>query len=103
MQDDIRCAKDTGIEHLPSKSYGINQPWCVAAMIAADLLCWLRLLCLHGSLAKAEPKTLRNRLLHTAVRLVRGQRKRKITIPETWPWARELNAYFRTVFALVPP
>jgi len=97
VQDDIRCAKDTGIEHLPSKSYGINQPWCVAAMIAADLLC------LHGSLAKAEPKTLRNRLLHTAVRLVRGQRKRKITIPETWPWARELNAYFRTVFALVPP
>jgi len=39
VQDDIRWAKDTGIEHLPSKSYGINQPWCVAAMIATDLLC----------------------------------------------------------------
>ncbi len=33
VQDDIRCAQDTGIEHLPSKSYGINQSWCVAAMI----------------------------------------------------------------------
>jgi hypothetical protein len=46
---------------------------------------------------------LRYRLLHTAARLVRGQRKRKIRIPETWPWARELEACFLTVFALPPP
>ena len=48
------------------------------ATIAADLLWWLRLLCDDGLLAKAEPKTLRYRLLRTAVRLVYGQRKRKI-------------------------
>ena len=59
----------------------INQAWCVAATIAADLLCWLRLLCLDPALADAEPKTLRYRLLHTAARIVRGQRKRKIKIP----------------------
>jgi len=53
----------------------------VAATIAADLLCWLRLLCLDGPLAKAEPKTLRYRLLHTAARIVRGQRKRTIPHP----------------------
>jgi hypothetical protein len=46
---------------------------------------------------------LRYRLLHTAARLVRGQRKRKIRIPETWPWARELEACFLTIFALPPP
>ena len=51
-------------------------------------------------LAKAEPKTLRYRLLHPAARLVRGQRKRKIKIPESWPWARELEACFLAVFAL---
>ena len=33
------------------------------------------------ALADAEPKTLRYRLLHTAARIVRGQRKRKIKIP----------------------
>jgi hypothetical protein len=103
VEDRIRCAKATGIDHLPSKSYEINQAWCVAAMIACDLLCWLRLLCLDGPLAQAEPKTLRYRLLHTAVRLVRGQRKRKIKIPETWPWAGELHTCFLAVFALVPP
>ena len=65
----------------------------MAAAIGCDLLCWLRLLCLDGPLAKAEPKTLRYRLLHTAARLVRGQRKRKIKIPETLalgPGARSL-------------
>jgi DDE family transposase len=103
VEDRIRCGKDTGIDHLPSTSFAINQAWCVAAMIAADLLCWLRLLCLDGPLARAEPKTLRYHILHTAARLVRGQRKRKIKIPQTWPWAHELEACFLTAFALNPP
>ncbi|MCA1674960.1 MAG: IS1380 family transposase [Actinobacteria bacterium] len=103
VEDRIRTAKDTGIRHLPSTSFSINQAWCIAAMIAADLLCWLRLLCLTGPLAKAEPKTLRYAILHTAARIIRGQRKRKIKIPESWPWADELDACLRTALALVPP
>ena len=55
------------------------------------------------ALADAEPKTLRYRLLHTAAWIVRGQRKRKIKIPETWPWADELAAAFHAAFALPPP
>jgi hypothetical protein len=78
----------------------INQAWCVAATMAADLLCWLRLLCLDRSLADAEPKALRYRILHTAVRLVRGHANE---IPETWPWARELEAAFQAAFALRAP
>ena len=102
VEDRIRTAKDTGIRHLPSTSFSIDQAWWVAAMIACDLLCWLRLLCLTGPLAKAEPKTLRYCILHTAA-LVHGQRKQKIRIPETWPWAHELDACLRTALALVPP
>lgn len=103
VEDDIRCGKATGLDHLPSTSLQINAAWCVAATIAADLLSWLRLLCLDRALADAEPKTLRYRILHTAVRLVRGQRRRKIRIPETWTWARELEAAFLAVFALRAP
>jgi hypothetical protein len=103
VEDRIRCGKSTGLEHLPSSSMAINQAWCVAATIAADLLCWLRLLCLGPALADAEPKTLRYRLLHTAARIVRGQRKRKIKIPESWPWADELAAAFHAAFALPAP
>jgi hypothetical protein len=103
VEDNIRTAKHTGLGHLPSTSIEINRAWCVAATIACDLLCWLRLLCLDGPMAKAEPKTLRYRLLHTAARLVRGQRKRKIRIPTSWPWARQLAACFLAAFALPPP
>lgn len=103
VEDRIRCGKATGLEHLPSKSLEINKAWCVAATIAADLLCWLRLLCLDATLTDAEPKTLRYRILHTAARIVRGQRKRKIKIPRTWPWARELETAFRAAFALSAP
>ncbi len=102
VEDRIRCGKATGLDHLPSTNLQINTAWCVAATIAADLLCWLRLLCLDRALADAEPKTLRYRILHTAVRIVRGQRRRKIKIPETWPWARDLHTAFLTAFALAP-
>jgi hypothetical protein len=103
VEDCIRNAKNTGLGHLPSKHYQLNQAWCIAATIAADLLAWLRLLCLTGSLAKAEPKTLRYRLLHTAARIIRGQRKRKIRIPETWPWATELATALTTALTLPTP
>ena len=102
VEDRVRCGKATGLDHLPSTLMAINAAWCVAAMIATDLLSWFRLLCLQGSLAQAEPKTLRYRLLHTAARIVRGQRKRKIKIPEAWPWAHELAAAFSLAFALTP-
>ena len=102
VEDRVRTGKATGLEHLPSTSMAVNAAWCVAAMIATDLLCWFRLLCLDGPNAQAEPKTLRYRLLHTAARIVRGQRKRKIKIPETWPWATDLKAAFVLAFALTP-
>jgi Transposase DDE domain group 1 len=62
VEDCIRDGKQTGLGHLPSTNFDINQAWLAAATIACDLLCWIRLLCLTGPLAKAEPKTLRYRL-----------------------------------------
>jgi hypothetical protein len=103
VEDCIRNAKNTGLGHLPSKHFALNQAWCLAVAMAVDLLAWLRLLCLTGDLAKAEPKTLRYRLLHTAARIVRGQRKRKIRIPETWPWATELATTLLTALTLPEP
>lgn len=103
VEDRIRCAKQTGLGHLPSASADINRAWCQAATIACDLLAWLQLLCLAGPLTKAEPKTLRYRLLHTAARIIHGQRKRKIKIPATWPWADPLANCLHAALALPPP
>jgi DDE family transposase len=103
VEDRIRCAKDTGLDHFPSRSFAINQAWLSVVMLAVDLVAWTQRLLLHGDLAKAEPKTLRYRLLHVAARLSRGQRRLWLGIQRTWPWARDLAAAFARLDRLPVP
>jgi hypothetical protein len=103
VEDGVRTAKATGLRRLPSKRWGINEAWCQVVALATDLLAWLRHLTLDDDLAKAEPKTLRYRLLHTAARLTHGQRQRWLNIPPTWPWAQPLATAFTRIQALPAP
>ena len=86
--------------HFPSFDFQVNAAWLTAAMIASILLAWLKLLALDGDLAKAEPKTLRYRILHTAARLVRGGRRRRLKIQATWPWAEAITTAWQRIDAL---
>jgi len=99
VEDRIRCAKDAGLRRLPSREFAINQAWCIAAAIAADLIAWLQIHALRGELAEAEPKRLR----HTAARLVRGQRRRTLRILTAWPWADQITATFTRIAAIPVP
>ena len=92
--------KDTGIGRFPSHGYAFNQAWLTAAMIAQILLAWLKLLALDGDLAKAEPKTLRYRVLNAAARLVRGGRRRRWKIAANWPWAEAITRAWQRICAL---
>jgi hypothetical protein len=103
VEDRIRCAKDTGLDHFPSRSFAINQAWLVVVMLAVDLLAATQHLLLHGHLARAEPKTLRYRLLHVAARLTRGQRRCWLRIQRSWPWAHDLAAAFARLATLPVP
>jgi len=96
----IRAGKDTGLARWPSHSFAINTAWVTAVALAIDLLCWTRLLLLEGSLAKAEPATLRYRLLHAAARLVKRSRYLTLRVPETWPWAKEFADALNRVRAI---
>jgi hypothetical protein len=100
VEDCIRTGKDTGIGKFPSTSFAINQAWLAASLTAATLLAWLRLLALDGPLAKAEPKTLRYRVLHAAARLTRSGRQRHLNIAATWPWAPALVTAWDKITAL---
>ncbi len=48
------------------------------------------LLTTEPELQRAEPKMLRYRLLHTAARITRGQRRVFLRLAEHWPWALAL-------------
>jgi hypothetical protein len=103
VEDIIRTSKDTGLGHFPSHDYKINQAWLDASMTACILLSWLKFLALDGDLARAEPKTLRYRVLHAAARLVRGGRRRTLKIAATWPWAETITAAWQRVQAIPHP
>jgi hypothetical protein len=103
VEDCVRTGKDTGLGKFPSHAFTLNQSWLAAALIAATLLAWLKLLALDGDLAKAEPKTLRYRILHAAGRLVRGGRRRQLKISATWPWAPAIVTAWNRISALPHP
>jgi Transposase DDE domain group 1 len=103
VEDRIRTAKDTGLQHFPSRAFAINAAWLAVVMLAVDLIAWTQHLLLEGTLAKAEPKTLRYRLLHVAARLTRGQRRLWLRLQRCWPWARELADAFARLRALPVP
>jgi Transposase DDE domain group 1 len=105
VEDRIRCGKDTGLGKFPSKRFAINQAWLACALTAIDLITWAQTILLHDdpALAKAEPKTLRYRLLHVAARLVRGGRRIRLKIDRTWRWAHVLAAAFLRLHAMPVP
>ncbi len=100
VEDGIRTGKDCGIGRYPSQAMAMNKAWFAAALIAAALLAWLRLLALDGALAKAEPKTLRYRILHAAARITRGARRRHLKIQASWPWADDIVTAWNRISAL---
>jgi hypothetical protein len=83
--------KDTGLSNLPSYSFAINAAWMIVVLIAHDLLIWLKLLCLDGELAHAEPKRLRYCLLHTAGAIATSARRTRLRLSASWPWSVQLG------------
>jgi Transposase DDE domain group 1 len=100
VEDCVRTGKDTGIGKFPPTSLAMNKAWMSASLTAATLLAWLRLLALDGPLARAEPKTLRYRVLHAAARLARSGRRRHLKISATWPWAIDIVTAWERISAL---
>jgi Transposase DDE domain group 1 len=105
VEDRIRTGKDTGLGRFPSRTFAINTAWLTAVILAVDLVSWAQTILLHSqpTLARAEPKTLRYRLLHVAARLVRGGRRLRLRLDRRWPWAQQLAAAFARCAALPQP
>lgn len=74
--------------------------------IAANLVAGTQMMACTGAaaiFAACEPRTLRYRFLHVAARLTRSGRRRRVKIPETWPWATAIVAVFNTIAAIPKP
>jgi hypothetical protein len=100
VEDSIRSGKDTGMRNLPHHAFEHNQTWLEVSLIAQDLLTWTKQICLDGELATAEPKRLRQRLLHVAAKLVRHGRRTHLKLDRDWPWSEALAAAFTRLRAI---
>ena len=94
VEDRIRGAKACGLRNLPFEDFVRNEAWLVLVLIAQDLLAWTARVCLDGDLARAEPATLRYRLLHVGARLTRRGRALHLRIDAAWPWRDQLDSAF---------
>ena len=94
VEDSIRCARECGLSNLPFRDFEPNAVWLELVLMAQDLLAHTSALCLEGELARAEPKRLRQRILHVAGRLTRSGRRVTLHLPRRWPWAEALLAAF---------
>ena len=102
VEDRIQESQELGLGRMPFQALAPNKAWFELALLAQDLLAWLRLLVLEGELALAKPKRLRHRLLHVAGRLTRTGRRRTLHLPAAWPWREQLTAAFTRIAALAP-
>lgn len=100
VEDAIRVGKETGMAKMPFAAFTHNQAWLEVSLLAQALLRWSALLCLEGKLALAEPKRIRQRLLHVAGRIARSGRRVTLRLPRSWPWAEALAAAFVRLRAL---
>jgi Transposase DDE domain group 1 len=103
VEDRIRTAKQAGLGRFPSREFAINAVWLQLALTAADLIAWTQTTLLDEALAKAEPKLLRYRLLHTAARIIHRGRRTFIKIAAGWPWADQLVAAFSRLAGIRQP
>jgi hypothetical protein len=97
VEDHLRRLKDSGLCRFPFRDLDANRAWLATVCHAADLVAWFQLLCLTGSLAHAEPKTLRWRLWHAPARIIRRARQDIVRVLDGWPDAHAiLDAHHRT-------
>ena len=94
VEDRVRCWKACGLANLPFDGFCANEAWVAVSLIAGALLAWSQMTCFDGALAKAEPKTMRYRVLHVAAVLAHRGRDLILRLDETWPWASELATAF---------
>jgi hypothetical protein len=102
VEDRVRCWKACGLANLPFDGFCANEAWVAVSVIAGALLAWSQMTCFDGALAKAEPKTMRYRVLHVAAVLVHRGRDLIMRLDESWPWASELATAFARLRAAFP-
>ena len=95
VEDRVKAIKQTGMGRFPSREFDINQVWLQLALTATDLIAWTQTI-----LLARRPRPGRDQAAalpapaHRRPDRPHGQRKIRIKIDTSWPWANQLAAAF---------
>jgi hypothetical protein len=99
VEQSIAELKSAGLAHLPSSRFMANAAWLALAVIAHNLSRAVGLLA-GGSLHRATAATLRRAIFTMPGRLVRSGRRRRLRLPEHWPWAEQFATTLAAITAI---
>ena len=99
VEQSIAELKSAGLAHLPSSRFMANAAWLALAVMAHNLGRAVGLLA-GGSLHRATATTLRRAIFTMPGRLVRSGRRRRLRLPEHWPWAEQFSTALAAITAI---
>jgi hypothetical protein len=86
VEQSIAELKSAGLAHLPSGNFMANAAWLALAVMAHNLGRAVGRLA-GPDLENATAATLRRKVFTMPGRLARSGRRRRLRLPESWPWA----------------
>jgi len=105
VEDRIRCWKTCGATRQPAWDAPANEAWLNTSLLALTLIAWTQLIGFEpgSELAKTEPETFRQRVLHVAAQHTTRGRRLLLHPDQDWPWTPDIaNTYqqIRRAFAV---
>jgi len=88
------------LNHMPSGKFGANAAWLALNVIAHNLCRWMGRL---GGFAISCLKAWRQRFFGLPGRLVEHGRRRRLRLPENWPWRKQFLALLVKLRTLLLP
>lgn len=102
----IKNLKDLGLSKLPHHSFGMNQAWIYAVMLAHNLIVYTGLANAQADHQEKwwawEPKTLRARIVSIAAVVIRHARRLVLRVDQAAPWQQLLRQVLARQHARVP-
>jgi hypothetical protein len=99
VEQTIAELKSAGLKHLPSGHFMANAAWLALAVMAHNLGRAVGQLA-GPDLNTATAATLRRKVFTVPGRLVHTGRRRRLRLPEHWPWAQAISTALTAVTAI---
>ena len=99
VEQNIAELKSAGLAHLPSGRFMANAAWLALAVMAHNLGRAIALLA-GPALARATAATLRRTVFTMPGRLIHTGRRRRLRLPQSWPWAAPILLALTRIHAI---